>query len=510
MHLAAAQILLAFFSGSNPETAYIEFTHKVLLSDANNWHYRAAQLAAHWWGEPAHLWMVQHPRYEGYVVILGAVYFLLGSKLWAAQLFNAAACFFSGVMAYKLGIYVGQPPKRMRLLALLVVLWPPSFIYSAVTMRYGYWLFLVFGALVCITLMLNPQVRKGSTLLLACLGLGLICYNAVAIRDYLGIHLHLMLLPSALLVWLGPKKCRNPVLRKRVLWAYPAAVICIVLAVKLPMGMFLPEDMRSRRVEPRTRAYNQAEVKDPSKIKEVAAWEKGQKKPKTAKKAKKNTAKKPPSRTEGADARAQKTRPASEPAAGDKKPNFQKPKPHEKPSIIKRYWDFLFTNTWGRLMFERWAYVITGGESQTPQARKVHQQFIETGQRYIPHGFEETMEIIFVGLKDFLFFPWPWQQWPKGQAWMSLPVALNTLLWYAMLPGLFWGMFRAARRNLVASLPSLTWIILVGFVLAVVVVNLGTLYRFRDAVFLVMIVFFDPAPYIGVWNRLSGRRETSV
>jgi hypothetical protein len=538
IHVAAAFILLALFGEGDSEIAYIELIHKILASDANNWHQRAIHLVAYWRGESDFLWPVLHPRYEGYVGILGFFYYVLEPSLWSSYLLNALCCFFSGAVAFKFGVLLGQPARRMQMLALLVALWPPSLVYGAVTMRYCLWHLFILGSLTAMTALLTPAVRRKSSLAWIALGLAAACYFAVAMREYLAIHLHLMLLPAALLLWLGPKRYRDPVLKKRILWVYPLTLGVLLLTVQYPLGMALPEGIRAQHPEAPGRYISQRQAQRLArgkKAKRLAGIKKEPVRKKTepskgmgksdagpnenapapAPQGKLKTAAataspafgKPaeggpkPGLTPERPAAAQKQQSPPPPAPG-KTPRTGPARKGQRPSAVSRAWDFLLTNTWGRLMYERWAYIITGGRSQTPETMQLYEHFLDTGKKKVPYDLGDALRIIFKGVKDFLFFPWPWEDWPKGQPWMRAPVRALSILWYAMLPGIVWGMFGLARRNPAAAAPSLTWIMLVGFVLSVVVVNLGTLYRFRDAVFLVMLLYFDPAPYLRAWQAI--------
>ena len=545
IHVAAAFILLALFGGSDPETAYIELIHKILASDANNWHQRAIHLVAYWRGESDFLWPVLHPRYEGYVGILGFFYYVLGPSLWSSYLLNALCCFFSGVLAFKFGVLLGQPARRMQMLALLVALWPPSLVYSAVTMRYCLWHLFILGSLTAMTALLTPAVRRKSSLAWVSLGLAAACYFAVAMREYLAIHLHLMLLPAALLLWLGPKKYRDPVLKKRILWVYPLTLGALLLTVQYPLGLALPEGIRAQHSEAPGRFISQRQAQRMARGKKAggpAGLKKGPVSPKSEPPKETGKVNHGPNQSAPAPAPQDKLKTASantslaleKPGEGGTKPapapikppsaqEQQSPPPApgkpprtgpvpkaQAPSALSRAWDFLLTNTWGRLMYERWAYVITGGSSQTPESMQIYEHFLDTGKKEVPYELGGALRTIFTGVKDFLFFPWPWEDWPKGQPWMRAPVRALSIFWYAMLPGIVWGMFGLARRNPAAAAPSLTWIMLVGFVLSVVVVNLGTLYRFRDAVILVMLLYFDPAPYLRAWRVIKKGGSGSI
>jgi hypothetical protein len=141
----------------------------------------------------------------------------------------------------------------------------------------------------------------------------------------------------------------------------------------------------------------------------------------------------------------------------------------------------LVDDAWQR----RWEYAQSGGISLVPEAH------------VLPDGPQGLTIILLGGLRDLIFYPLPWQSWPSDGHNLPLKAAVTgqTLLWYLLLPGLAWGLAGAlARREAVAG-PAIFWVLVVGLSTAVIVVNLGTLYRLRDMAVLPLLLFFSPVPY---------------
>ena len=140
-----------------------------------------------------------------------------------------------------------------------------------------------------------------------------------------------------------------------------------------------------------------------------------------------------------------------------------------------------------RLVDHRRVFSQHGGTSLAPEASQEGDYEIWTG----PH-------LIWRVVRDFLFFPYPWQRWPAGEHWtkVNLLVAAQMALWYLLMPGIAWGLVSALRRHPVAGVTLAAWALGLGLVLAYVVLNRGTLFRLRDQAMLPLMLFFDPAPYL--------------
>lgn len=112
-----------------------------------------------------------------------------------------------------------------------------------------------------------------------------------------------------------------------------------------------------------------------------------------------------------------------------------------------------------------------------------------------------------VGWRDLLLYPYPWEGPPSGGMAQRAALTVFTLLWYACLPGVAWGILHFARSPSPAAGLIAAWVLLVGTALALIVVNLGTLFRMRDMVLMPALLLISPQPYVLLY-RLIGRTKS--
>ena len=145
-----------------------------------------------------------------------------------------------------------------------------------------------------------------------------------------------------------------------------------------------------------------------------------------------------------------------------------------------------------QLWQRRWKYAQSGGVSLLPEAH------------VLPDGPEGLAVIVGASLRNLLLYPLPWERWPSGggQAIIGLAVTSQSLFWYALLPGLAWGLVEALRRRSTACPPVVLWVAVVGSMLALMIVNMGTLYRIRDLALLPSLLLFSSAPYRWLCGKL--------
>jgi hypothetical protein len=143
---------------------------------------------------------------------------------------------------------------------------------------------------------------------------------------------------------------------------------------------------------------------------------------------------------------------------------------------------------WRTLWAKRWLYAATGSASLSPDALLIVDDAVSSGIA------------LAAALRDLLLFPYPWQRWPSGEGILSWVVTAQSLLWYALLPGLAWGLAESLRRRPKAALLLVFWLLGMGLVLALVMVNLGTLYRVRDMIFLPLLAAVSLRPYAPLWR----------
>ena len=143
---------------------------------------------------------------------------------------------------------------------------------------------------------------------------------------------------------------------------------------------------------------------------------------------------------------------------------------------------------WRTLWAKRWLYGATGAPSLSPESLLIVDDAASLGVA------------LAAALRDLLLFPYPWQRWPSAGGKLSWVITAQSLLWYALLPGLAWGLAVALRRRPRAALFLVFWLLGVGLALALIVVNLGTFYRMRDMIFLPLLAAVSLRPYASLWR----------
>lgn len=165
-------------------------------------------------------------------------------------------------------------------------------------------------------------------------------------------------------------------------------------------------------------------------------------------------------------------------------PRVRAAPPAEPPSLLSQ----AALGLWRFIWAKRWLYGAAGSASTSPQAL------------LIVDNAASLAAMVGAALRDLFLFSYPWQRWPSGGGALSWVVTAQSLLWYALLPGLALGLATALRRRPRAALLLLFWLFGVGVLLALVVVNLGTLYRMRDMIFLPLLATVSLRPYAALWR----------
>ncbi len=109
----------------------------------------------------------------------------------------------------------------------------------------------------------------------------------------------------------------------------------------------------------------------------------------------------------------------------------------------------------------------------------------------------KALRFLPLGLAYFLLAPAPWQVWNARQA-LTLP---EMLAWYALLPAVALGVVHALRTRFAATLPIATLTLFLTVSYALVESNLGTAYRHRAQVLVLLLLFGA----VGLAARLSRR-----
>ncbi len=93
------------------------------------------------------------------------------------------------------------------------------------------------------------------------------------------------------------------------------------------------------------------------------------------------------------------------------------------------------------------------------------------------------------GLVDFFLRPFPWEH---GSS-LSVLTRPETILYYALVPLVAVGIVLAVKKVALRTVPSLVFLVITGLGYALVISNLGTIYRERDELLVVMFVFVGVA-----------------
>jgi hypothetical protein len=97
----------------------------------------------------------------------------------------------------------------------------------------------------------------------------------------------------------------------------------------------------------------------------------------------------------------------------------------------------------------------------------------------------EASKFLPVGLAYFLFAPAPWQ-FGKLRQNLAIP---ETVFWVGLYPFVFWGMLRGLHRNFQGSVLLLVPAAILTVFYALYAGNIGTLYRMRVQVWLMLSIF---------------------
>ncbi|MCB2226136.1 MAG: hypothetical protein KQH53_05610 [Desulfarculaceae bacterium] len=174
----------------------------------------------------------------------------------------------------------------------------------------------------------------------------------------------------------------------------------------------------------------------------------------------------------------------AEPVAPAARPAWRAAAPTEQPGPViqsaREAWRYL----WGK----RWLYAANGTASAPPETM------------LIVDSPSSLARLAAASLRDLFLFPYPWQRWPSSGGAISKIISAQSLFWYALLPGLVLGLVRLLRRRPRAALLLLFWSLGVGGLLALVVVNLGSLYRMRDMIILPLLATVSLRPYAALWR----------
>ncbi len=420
LHLAAGSCLYLVASrySDNP----LKLAAQWLRSpDAYRYHYNAWKVHLFWSLDLDKPNPLGEFKVQRFTMLMVGIYGVLPSHPLVMIFLQAALQMPIGLLALLLARWLGQPPGRARLLALLVVLWPPTLVWSALPMKEPWALAAALAFLVCLACLWREDSGRPA-LVLASLGLPASLFLLVFLRFYFW-KIVLVATPLFLLAgWLVPRLQGRTPARPRLGWAG--------LLLGLGLLLSLPYNHEFGYI-------------------------------------------------------------FGAPAPPGRSPSYApQPDPHNRPpGGVERLAPTVKETMVIRRRFEKFA-----GQSLPPDR-------LESRWRGPWHLLKQLAR----GVRDLLFFPYPWQPWPRGQGWgvLQVGVALFSLGWYLFLPGLLVGGVRVFWRSFPAGPLVVLWSLGLGLALALVVLNLGTLFRLRDMALLPLLLAWDPAPYT-FWRRGRG------
>lgn len=436
----------------------------LLAPDATEYHQIAMALQKVWQGlEPVFI-SDMPDSFLGYPVLLAGIYTLFGPFYIYGIILNSLAFLAIGHLAYRLALLLGHEKIPALCLSLLICLWPPSLAYSSVLLKDSLFLLSVFGVLYFLIYMLKHGELSTACGLLPALGLAASCLLLANIRP------EFILVCSAF----GSVSVLTAVVvelfkRRFASLLRPVLVFALVLAALFGAKLFpLGSLARPRPLIPVPHIQQGSLTPSPSQTG----------------------------------------------ASGGQSGYFVgEASDSEKHPTTKRR--LILAGDGGRLQAavssalnrlgfavvqRRLEYAQSGGITLTPKAH-----LMGTGPR--TWGYLSAR-----GLKNLILFPYPWQSWPprksrKSNIGLSLAVSGQAVLWYALLPGMFAGLFIRIKQKPLPGLVLTWWLLGLGVALGLIVVNLGTLYRQRDMVILPMVLMFAGWPYHFLGSLVKRRKK---
>jgi hypothetical protein len=97
-----------------------------------------------------------------------------------------------------------------------------------------------------------------------------------------------------------------------------------------------------------------------------------------------------------------------------------------------------------------------------------------------------TLAFLPEGLRDFFLRPFPWE---TGSGLLEV-ARLEVVVYYVSLPFVAVGIVYSLKASVARALPALTFLMVTGIGYALVIANVGTIYREREQLIVVMFAFF--------------------
>mgnify|MGYP000315487092 CR=1 FL=1 len=428
--------------------SFYQLCHFLRGPDAFVYHERARELAKNLGSMESYFKLLASQPWEA---ILATLYSVFTSHPLVAALFGQTCLALAGMLSFSAARAAGQTKPRAIFIALIIGLWPPSFAYTFIPLRDGPVLLGVFLFLSGIINLNRPanqfNFRNACWSLAVIAGFSLV----TSLRHYLWPLL--VAVGSISLLWPALVNfIKRPKLGLATNIVYIAVMVAVgALAVSYWQGKMLP-------------------------VGTVKAFDSG------------------------------------------------KPADDSTGTLVKPFQQAFYS-----LMLRREGFIMTGGNSLSPDAKELRRYLgfpddnqvlkrkpwkaailektdKEAGRpRYAVLGkyryifWHKPLDLIHLlpkSLAHLWLYPLPWQIWSNS---LSQPVRLfllaQELLWLGLLPGILLGLMYF-RGGALHRVNLNLWVWCLGVLLALVVVNLGTLYRLRDMALLPAIIFFSPTPYM--------------
>jgi hypothetical protein len=441
--LVIAGGLYGFAMYTEPQSSNAWLSRVLKGPDAISYHRQAVKLKSYWLNGTGGQTNEQKENVHGYSVILAVIYSFAGENPFAGIILNCLAFFVASLLARRMALSLGANENASLLSALLVALWPPSFLYSSILLKDSLFIFAVLAFLTPLMEVASQVGKKDSQpniggylfkLVVFSLGI-LLMMNLRGYYDQLLMVVGLFAIGLGLLLTLYRLDMRS----------LPACLVMGLMVVALTGNM--PEDILGKPATHITREERAVAAKPakPAKPEKVRA---GKKRASKKKKQVQNTAR----------------------------------------LMLQSQLDDIYNM--------RRRFTKAGGVSLDERAYEIPGNGLPS-VGLLMHGLRNLF------LFPYPWQQWPLGYEARNLAFFG---ALQSVYWYLLLPGLIVGLFVALRRAFAPALILLLWVGLVGILFSLVETNLGTLYRHRDMVLLPALAFLH-APLYGLlfgkqWKRL--------
>lgn len=445
---------------------------KLLGPDAVEFHNIAADAALAWSGQSIEkIWDGWDIRHLSANLPLAVTYYIFGSYFPLAIILNSLYFFAIGLFAYRLALVLTNNNFQSFFAALLIANWPPSFSYTTIPLRDAFWLFTVFLSLLSLAMAYESGVGTGlnwrSSFWIWFIVMITAVYLTVSIKDHFGLNLAWLSVVVGLTYIIRER--RLPIACHRAIVLTPLIAFTVLFSIWIgflwPLGIGIAPNISNYVIQ-----HSWLTETEP------------------AKETSKSSVDSTPIR--------QVPLPSSRIIA--QKPPNTKPVYEPPPKLKVGDW---FRQARGYISSKLVFIVVL--------VDKLRKDFRErSGTSLSPEASLSAANpanwgtLLLAALRYVWLFPSPWEKWPDkvGFGFMQIAVKFQAIFWWMIIPGLVWGIGTALKRNVPVALLIILWCFVLGLISGLIVVNLGTLYRFRDMVILPMILFFSFRPYQFLWQ----------